>query len=67
VNNVYDLPTTTQTIFYLHAVAGYPVEDTGIKAIKHGNFITWPGLTPGAEMKNCPNSDETQKVRRKTF
>jgi hypothetical protein len=61
VNNVYDLPTTPQTILYLNAAAGYPVKDTWIKAIKHNNFITWPGLMPEAARINYPNSNKTQK------
>ena len=28
VANVYNLPSIPQTIKYLHAAAGYPVEDT---------------------------------------
>jgi hypothetical protein len=61
VNNVYDLPAMPQTILYLHAAAGYPVKDTWIKAIKHSNFITWPGLTPETVRKNYPDSDKMQK------
>jgi hypothetical protein len=29
--NVYNLPSISQTIKYLHAAAGYPVKDTWIK------------------------------------
>ena len=59
--NVYNLPTITQTIKYLHAAAGYLTEDTWIKAIKAGNYISWPGLTATAVRKHFPESDETQK------
>jgi hypothetical protein len=34
-----------ELIRYLHASAGYPVEDTWTKAIIAGNFTTWPGLS----------------------
>ena len=61
VANVYSLPSTSQTIKYLHAAAGYPVKDTWIKAIKSGNYTTWPGLTATAACKHFPESDETQK------
>jgi hypothetical protein len=44
-NNVYNSPSTKETIRYLHASAGHPVEDTWTKAIKAGNFTTWPGLS----------------------
>jgi hypothetical protein len=36
-NNAYNLPSISQTVKYLHA---------GIKAIKAGNFSTWPIMTP---------------------
>ena len=42
LNNVFDLPSTEQTIRYLHACAGFPTKRTWIKAIKKGNFIGWP-------------------------
>ncbi len=45
-NNAYDFPSIKQTVRYLHTVAGFPVEDTWIKAIKAGNFNTWPTITP---------------------
>jgi hypothetical protein len=44
-NNVYTLPSTKQSIRYLHASAGFPVESEWIKAIKAGNYVTWPELT----------------------
>jgi len=36
-NNAYNLPSTKQSIRYLHAAAGFPVESEWIKAIKAGN------------------------------
>jgi hypothetical protein len=48
VANVYNLPLISQTIKYLHAAAGYPVEDTWKKAVTAGNYTTWPGLTAPA-------------------
>jgi hypothetical protein len=59
VANVYDIPSINQTIKYLHAAAGYPVEDTWVKAINAGNYITWPGSTATAAHKHFPESDET--------
>jgi hypothetical protein len=47
-SNVYNLPSIAQTIKYLHVAAGYPVEDTWIKAINAGNYTTWPGITAAA-------------------
>jgi hypothetical protein len=45
-NKVYDLPSITQTVKYLHTSAGFPVKDTWIKAIKAANYNTWPTITP---------------------
>jgi hypothetical protein len=60
-NNVYSLPLMAQTIKYLHAAAGYPVEDTWIAAINAGNYNTWPGLSAQAVRRHFPELDETQK------
>ena len=61
ISNVHNLPSISQTVKYHHPTAGYPVEDTWIKAIKNGNYITWPGLTAAVVRKFFPESDETQK------
>ncbi len=42
VHNVYELPSIEQTVRYLHAGAGHPTEDTWLKAIKKGNYNSWP-------------------------
>jgi len=60
-NNVYNLPLMKQSIHYLHAAAGFPVESEWIKAIKAGNYVSWPELTAETVHKHCPESDETQK------
>ena len=59
--NVYSLPSIEQTIRYLHAAAGFPTKDTWVKAIKQGNYETWPRLTVEAVSKHFPESVETQK------
>ena len=41
----YDLPIIAALIRYFHAVAGYPVRYTWLKAIGTGNYSSWPGLT----------------------
>ena len=38
-NSVYDLPSTKQAIKWMHAVCGYPVKATWLKAIKAGNYL----------------------------
>jgi hypothetical protein len=60
-NNVYTLPSTKQSVRYLHAAAGIPVESEWIKAIKAGNYVTWLELTTEAVHKHFPESDELQK------
>ncbi len=59
--NVYTLPSMPQTIRYLHAAAGFPTKDSWIKAIKNGNYSTWPGVTAEAVNRHFPESIETQK------
>ncbi len=44
-NSVYDLPSTEEAIKWMHAVCGYPVKSTWLKAVKAGNYIGWPLLT----------------------
>ena len=58
---MYELPSTNQIIRYLHACAGFPTKTTWIKAIRAGNFATWPHLTLKAVQKHFPESDETQQ------
>jgi hypothetical protein len=60
-NSVYDLPSTEQAIKWMHAVCGYPVKSTWLKAIKAGNYIGWPLLTEHNVKKYYPESTETPK------
>ena len=57
--SAYDLPSVAALVRYLHAAAGFPVRDTWLRAIKDGNYETWPGLTYNNASKYCPNNDET--------
>eukprot|EP00984_Skeletonema_dohrnii_P002295 scaffold797_cov118-Skeletonema_dohrnii-CCMP3373.AAC.10 len=41
-NSVYDLPSIEEAIKWMHAVCGFPVKSTWIKAIKAGNYQGWP-------------------------
>jgi hypothetical protein len=59
--NAYSLPSIGQTIKYLHVAAGYPMEEMRIKAIRAGNYNTWPSLTIANAQKHHPESKETQK------
>jgi hypothetical protein len=59
--NVYSLPLILQTIWYLHAAAGFPTKDPWIKAIKQGNYMAFPRITAKAVNKPFLESVETQK------
>eukprot|EP00804_Cyclotella_cryptica_P028989 CCRYP_012408-RA/>CCRYP_012408-RA protein AED:0.21 eAED:0.21 QI:0/0/0/1/1/1/2/0/880 len=43
----------------MHAVSGYPVKSTWLKAVQAGNFIGWPLLTAKNVHKYYPDSVET--------
>jgi hypothetical protein len=60
-NSVYDLPSIEQAIKWMHAVCGYPVKSTWLKAIKAGNFVGWPLLTEKNVSKYYPETVETPK------
>ncbi len=60
-NAIFDLPNNRQTLQYLHALAGFPVKETFLAAVRAGNYATWPGLTTTLIAKHFPDSDETQK------
>ena len=60
-NSVYDLPSTEQAIKWMHAVCGYPVKSTWLKAVKAGNYVGWPMLTEKNVNKYYPETKETPK------
>jgi hypothetical protein len=60
-NSIYDLPSTEQAIKWMHAVCGYPVKLTWLKAIKAGNYIRWPMLTECDVNKYYPETSEMPK------
>ena len=61
VNNVYKLPSITQTIEYLHVTAGFPIKARWIKAIKAGFYTELSLFTITTVNKHFPESDETVK------
>ena len=61
IHNVYELKTQPELIRYLHAAAGFPTKPTWYKAVKNGQFVSWPGLTAAAVAKHFPESEETIK------
>jgi hypothetical protein len=60
-NAIFDLPNTCQSLMYFHAVAGFPVKETFLDAVRAGNYATWPGLMTALIAKHFPDSEETQK------
>jgi hypothetical protein len=45
----------------MHAVCGYPVKSTWLKAIKAGNYVGWPMLNERNVQKYYPETIETAK------
>ena len=43
--HIFELPSTENTIKYMHAAARFPVKETGIRALQAGNYTTWSGLS----------------------
>jgi hypothetical protein len=60
-NSVYDLPLTEQAIKWMHAVCGYPVKSTWLKAITAGNHVSWPMLHECNVQKFYRKTIETAK------
>ena len=60
-NSVYELPSTKEVVRFLHAALGFPTKATLLTAAKHGNLVTFPGLTPENISRHFPESEETQK------
>ncbi|KAL7544208.1 hypothetical protein ACHAWF_007592 [Thalassiosira exigua] len=60
-DSVYDLPSVEQAVRWMHAVCGYPVKSTWLKAVKAGNFQGWPVLNERNVNKYYPDTAETQK------
>ena len=50
-----------EIIRFLHVAAGFPTKATWTKAIKAGNYATWPELTMDAVKKHFPEAEETLK------
>ena len=61
INHVYELPSVEPDIRYLHAAAGFPTKATWLKAIRKGNFLSWPIKNVMNVHKYFPESEETQR------
>jgi hypothetical protein len=60
-NGTFDLPNTWQSLLYNHALAGFPLKETFLAAVRAGNYATWPGLTTTLIHEHFPDLDKTQK------
>jgi hypothetical protein len=60
-NNAHDKNNQKALINYLHAACFSPVKSTWIKAIKNGNFLSWPGLNEHTVDKHLSKSTSTSK------
>ncbi len=60
-SSIYNLLSTEQAIIWMHAVCGYPVKSTWLKAIKVGNYVGWLMLTECNVQKYYPETIETAK------
>ena len=58
---IFDLPSARQSFLWYHAAAGFPPKETFLKAVRHGNYGTWPKLTTQLIHKYFPDLDETIK------
>ena len=38
-NNVYELPSLKAGVRFMHAVCGYPVKSTWLKAIRNNHYV----------------------------
>ncbi len=61
IHNMYELPSIELTIIYLHAVAGFPVEETWLKAVQWVNYNSWPLINITNVAGYFPESEEMQK------
>ncbi len=57
---MYKLPSIERPVWYLHAAAEHPPEDTWAKAVGHGNYNSWPLINTKNAKKCFPELEETQ-------
>ena len=50
----YDLPSTKNLIEYLHCTVGSPKKSTFLRAVKAGNYKSFPGLSVDNVTRYCP-------------
>ncbi len=67
IHNIYELPSVKPTIRYLHRAAGFPTGASWLKAIRHGNYLSWPLINVKNVTKFFPELEETCKGNGKVF
>jgi hypothetical protein len=61
IHNVYELPSIEPTIRYRHAAVGFLVEEKWLKAVRRGNYNSWPLINVTNVERYFPESEELQK------
>jgi hypothetical protein len=61
IHNIYELPSIEPTIRYLHAAACFPTKESWLRAIRQGNYTSWPLINIKNVARNFPESEKTQK------
>jgi hypothetical protein len=59
--NVYELPSVKPTIWYLHGAAGFPTKTSWLKAIRKGNYLSWPLINVKNVAKHFPESRKRKR------
>ena len=58
---MYELPRIDPDVRYFRGTAGSLTKRTWIKAIRKGNYLSWPLINVKNVNKFVPESEETQK------
>ena len=61
IHNIYKLPSINSTIRYLHAAADFPTKESWLRAIRQGNYNSWPLINVKNVARHFPESEETLK------
>jgi hypothetical protein len=62
IHNVYELPSIEPTIRYLHATAGFPTKESWLRAIRQGNYNSWPLINVKNVACHFPKLEETHHM-----
>jgi hypothetical protein len=65
INDIFDLPSSCETVLCYYVSAGFPPKETFIDGVCNGNYPTRPKLTVMLINQYCPDLDKTVKGRLK--